>query len=328
MAHVPAVTRPRSQIDMPPLHARGAPKKFTGNPHEVTRFLAHCEKLFTLNNVFEDLEKVESMAEYCSRSVIHILEGMKHYTTPNWAVLRTNMEHMFDADKDLQRHKPSDLRKLTDKWRKRSIKNMGTWRKYIRQFTTIAGWLLQKDIIDDTEYGRYLWKGIHSHLRQIVEDRLLAQDPKRDMTVPFSEEEIVGIVDAKFKRGRFDDDIESGDSDNSDSDDESDTDDSASDNSDSDDEIEYKKKKKSKSSKAKPIVKKKVKRTREVHAHVPAIIPKVAAPAAPPTNGNSDDVGDLVKRLSKMSLNDQEYNYLYYKATRLDPLVAKCVRAP
>ncbi|KAJ7712761.1 hypothetical protein B0H16DRAFT_1479145 [Mycena metata] len=241
MVHVPAVTRPRSQIDMPPLHARGAPKKFTGNPHEVTRFLAHCKRLFTLNNVFKDLEKVESMAEYCSRSVIHILEGMKHYTTPNWVVLRNS----FSSSPN-------------------------------------------------------------------VEDRLLAQDPKHDITVPFSEEEIVGIVDAKFKCGRFDDEIESGDSDNS----------------DSDDEIEYKKKKKSKSSKAKPIVKKKVKHTREVHAHVPGLIPKVAAPAAPPTNGNSDDVGDLVKRLSKMSLDDQEYNYLYYKATRLDPLVAKCIRAP
>ncbi|KAJ7162012.1 hypothetical protein C8R46DRAFT_1222148 [Mycena filopes] len=328
MSNAPAATRPRSQIDMPPLHARGAPKKFTGRAHEVTKFLAHYEKLFTLNNVFDDIEKVESMGEYCSRNVLHTLEGMKHYTTPNWAVLRTNMEHMFDADKDLQRHKPTDLRKLTDKWRRLPIKNMGTWRKYLRHFTTIAGWLLQKEIIDETDYARFLWKGIHSCLRHLIEDRLLSQKPKRDMTVPFTEDEIVGIVDAKFKRGRFDNDLESGTSDSDDSNNESDSDDSESNDSDTDDDIEYKKKKKkSKSSKAKPVLKKKVRRPKETHTSPPGIIHKPAAVPAPAAH-DSEDVGDLVKRLSKMSLNDQEYSYLYYKATSLDPLVAKWVRAP
>ncbi|KAJ7138076.1 hypothetical protein C8R44DRAFT_607263, partial [Mycena epipterygia] len=324
--NIPAATRPRSRIDMPPLHARGAPKKFTGRAHDVTKFLGHCDKLFTLNNVFTDIEKIECMAEYCSRNVIHILEGMKNYSTPNWAVLCTDMEHMFDADKDLQRHRPSDLRKLTDKWRKTPLKSMSLWRKYLRQFTTIAGWLLQKGIIDDQESARYLWKGIHSHLRHVIENRLLAKDPKRDMTIPFSEDDIIGVVDAKFKRGRFDDDIDSEDSDSDDSGIDSDSDDSESDYSDDDEEIEYKKKKKnSHPSKSKLIVKKKVKRTRESQA--PGIIHKPISPM-PPASNNSEDVGDLVKRLSKMSLNDQEYNYLYYKATSLDPLVAKCVRAP
>ncbi|KAJ6532995.1 hypothetical protein B0H19DRAFT_1325024 [Mycena capillaripes] len=322
--NIPAATRPRSRIDMPPLHARGAPKKFTGRPHDITKFLSHCDKLFAMNNVFTNIEKVECMAEYCSRSVIHILEGMKPYTKPDWAVLCSHMAHMFDADKDLQRHRPSDLRKLTDKWRKLSIKNMSDWRKYLRQFTRIAGWLVQKQIIDEAESARYLWKGIPSHLRHVIENRLLAKDPKRDMTVPFGEDEIIGVVDAKFKRGRFDDDIGSEESGSDDSGSESDSD-SESDLSDSDDELEYKKKKKSKSSKSKPAVKKQAKRTRDLHSSI--IAPK-AAPALPSIPNNSAEVGDLVKQLSKMSLEDPEYNYLYYKATKLDPLVVKCVRAP
>ncbi|KAK6980854.1 hypothetical protein R3P38DRAFT_3235181 [Favolaschia claudopus] len=60
---LPPATRPRSRIDMPPLHARGAPKKFTGRPHDITKFLTHCEKLFTQNNVFDDIEKVECMTD-------------------------------------------------------------------------------------------------------------------------------------------------------------------------------------------------------------------------------------------------------------------------
>ncbi|KAJ7938247.1 hypothetical protein B0H13DRAFT_1851694 [Mycena leptocephala] len=294
--NVPAVTRPRSRIDIPPLHSRGAPKKFTGHSHDVSKFLSHCDKLFALNNVFTDLEKVQCMAEYCSRSVIHILEGMKPYAKLNWAVLCSHMEYMFDADKDLQCHRPSDLRKLTDKWRKVPIKNMSDWRKYLHQFTRIAGWLHQKGIIDDTESTQYLWKGIHSHLRDVIENRLLSKDPKRDMTVPFSEDDIIGVVDAKFKHSDY---------------------------SDSEDEFDLKKKKKSK--KSKPVVKKKVERTRE-QAAAPTTRPTTTP--APPVQDSSEDVGELVKRLSKMSIDDHEYNYLYYKATRLDPLVAKCIRAP
>ncbi|KAJ7683405.1 hypothetical protein B0H17DRAFT_1227433, partial [Mycena rosella] len=322
--NVPPATRPRSRIDMPPLHSRGAPKKFTGRSHDVTKFLAHCSKLFTQNNVFTDLEKVECMAEYCSRNVLHILEGMKNYSTPDWALLWTDMEHMFDADKDLQRHRPTDLRKLADKWRKVPIKSMSTWRKYLRQFTTIAGWLVHQTLIDETESARYLWHGIHSKLRHVLENRLLAKDPKRDMTIPFTQEEIIGVIDAKFKRGRFDADIDSDESDSDDSELESDSDNSDSDFSDSDDDLEYKRKRKSKVSKAKPVIKKKAKRTRD---STPGIITRPVT-ATPSILDSTGEVGDLVKRLSNMSLNDKDYNYLYYRATTLDPLVARCIRAP
>ncbi|KAJ7209056.1 hypothetical protein C8J57DRAFT_1036443, partial [Mycena rebaudengoi] len=88
-----------SHIDMPPSHSRRAPKKFTGRAHDVTKFLSHCDKLFAQNNVFDNLDKVECMAEYCSCNVIHILEGQKNYSTPDWSVLCTNMQRMFDADK-------------------------------------------------------------------------------------------------------------------------------------------------------------------------------------------------------------------------------------
>ncbi|KAJ7643281.1 hypothetical protein B0H17DRAFT_1104435, partial [Mycena rosella] len=224
------------------------------------------------------------MAEYCSRNVLHILEGMKNYSTPNWAVLWTDMEHMFDADKDLQRHRPTDFRKFADKWRKVPIKSMSTWRKYLRQFTTIAGWSVHQTFIDETESARYLWHGIHSKLRHVLENRLLAKDPKRDMTIPFTQEEIIGVIDAKSKRGRFDADIDSDESDSDDSELESDSDSSDSDFSDSDDDLEYKKKRKSKVLKAKPVIKKKGKRTRD---SAPEIItrPVTAAPSVLDSTG-------------------------------------------
>ncbi|KAJ6486649.1 hypothetical protein C8R45DRAFT_930281 [Mycena sanguinolenta] len=267
---IPAASWPRSCINMPPLYSRGAPKKVTGRSHDVMKFLSHCDKLFTHNNVFDDIDKCP-----------HISEGMKNYSKPNWAILCTDMQHMFDADKDLQRHKLSDLRKLTEKWRKVPIKTMSLWRK----------WLLLQKQIDQTESNRYLWREIHSHLRHVIENQLLTKDPKRDMTVPFAEDDIIGIVDAKFKY--------------------------------SEDEIDYKKKSK-KSKKSKPAPKKTVKCTHET-VQLPS--PK-SSPSPAPAADTTTEVGELVKQLSRMSLDDKDYNYIYYKATRLDPLIVKCIRAP
>jgi U3 small nucleolar RNA-associated protein 14 len=106
------------------------------------------------------------------------------------------------------------------------------------------------------------------------------------MTVPFTEDEIIGVVDAKFKRGRFNDDIDSEDSDSDDSGFESDSE-SESDFSDSDDETEYKKKK-SKASKSKPVAKKQVKHTRSSRLAGNVSKPVTATPSTPDTSKRSE----------------------------------------
>ncbi|KAJ7090144.1 hypothetical protein C8R44DRAFT_648412, partial [Mycena epipterygia] len=323
--NLPAATRPRSRLDMPALRTRGAPKKFSGSPHDVLKFIAHLEKLFVQNGVTTDLDKVECMAEYCSRKVVHIFEGMKNYTTPNWSVLITDMETMFDADKDQQRHRPHDLKKLTDSWRKYNIKSMSEWRRYIREFTTIAGWLIHHKLMEETECATYLWHGMHPNLRLVAENRLLAKNPTRDMSIPFPRDDIIGVISARFKRGRFDAELDSdsSDSDDDSSDSESDLS-SDSEISDSDDNLPPRRKPK----KTKAKIKKR--RTTRGKTSAPAAAPVVpnAQPKPAARSDNSADVGELVKQLSRMNIEDAEYNYLYYRATSLDPHVAKCVRAP
>ncbi|KAJ7214420.1 hypothetical protein GGX14DRAFT_610853 [Mycena pura] len=269
---LPPVTRPRSRLDMPALKSRGAPTKFKGSPHDIAKFLSHLEKLFVVNNVTSDADKVESMAEYCSRKVVHILEGMPNYTTPNWRDLVIDMKTLFDEDKDQQRHRPNDLKKLTDIWRKQNIKSMSKWRRYLQEFTTIAGWLVHHQLMEEAECARYLWQGLHPKLRKLAEDRLLAQNPTRDMAVPFPQSDIIEVVSARFKRGRFDAEFSS---DSSDSDSDSDS-----------------------------------------------------IQIAKARSNDPNELGDLVKQLSRMNIEDPEYNYLYYRATTLDPHVANCVRAP
>jgi hypothetical protein len=143
------VPRARSRLDMSALQTRGAPKKFKGSPHEIVEFILHLEKLFIVNNVMTDADKVGSMSEYCSCKVVHILEGMPNYTTPNWASLVNDMKSIFDADKDEQRHRPHDLKKLADSWHKKKIKSMSKWNQYLREFTKIAGWLVYHKLMDE-----------------------------------------------------------------------------------------------------------------------------------------------------------------------------------
>ncbi|KAJ7079230.1 hypothetical protein B0H15DRAFT_788110, partial [Mycena belliarum] len=331
--NLPPTSRPRSRLDMPAPHTRGAPKKFKGSPHDVVKFITHLDKLFVSNNVIDDVEKIECMAEYCSRKVVNILEGMEHYTTPNWTLLVTEMETMFDADKDLQRHTPHELKKLTDVWRKRNIKSMTKWRQYIREFTTVAGWLVNHKLMEETESARYLWHGIHPNLRLIVENRLLAKDPTRDMTVPFSRDDVIGVVNARFKRGRFDADLETDSSDSEEDSSDSNSDESSdfSELSDSDEDLPSRRKSKKKKAKGKKRAAPKRRSAAPVSASAPAAAPttttKAAAKAAPTTD-SSAEVGELVKQLARMNIDDADYNYLYYRATSLDPHVAKCVRAP
>ncbi|KAJ7029493.1 hypothetical protein C8F04DRAFT_962861, partial [Mycena alexandri] len=329
MSNLTAPTpRPRSRLDMPALNTRGAPKKFKGSPHDVVKFLGHMEKLFTQNNVVDNIEKIECMAEYCSRNVVHILEGMANYTTPDWPLLVTAMGTMFDADKDQQRHREYDLKKLTDSWRKTHIRSMTDWRQYLREFTKIAGWLVNHGIIDEDTAARYMWKGLHISLRSLVEDRLLAQDPTRDMSVVFPQDDVIGVINARFRRGRFDAELDESRSDSDDESADSDSDDSTdSQVSDSDDDLPPRKKSKKSKSKGKTKKQAKVKRPATPIAPAPARGPKPPR-TAPAVTTSSDEVGDLVKQLSRMNIEDAEYNYLYYRATSLDPHVAKCVRAP
>ncbi|KAJ6526092.1 hypothetical protein B0H19DRAFT_970864, partial [Mycena capillaripes] len=321
MSATPPQPRARSQIDMPPLKTRGAPKKFTGKPQDVARFLSHLEKLFAENNVHDNVERIESLAEYCSRDVVHILEGMKNYSTPKWALLVTDMLSIFDADKDQQRHRFSDLIKLTEKWRKYKIKSMSDWRKYFRAYTKVSGWLENQGLITETEANRYLWQGMCSSLRHIVEEHLLAKDPTRDMTKPFSRADVIKVIEAKFRRGRFDADVESAGSSSEDTDSSSDSDSDISSDSDSDSDLSPPKKKKTKKTKGKT--------NRRTHKSksTPAPAPTTNRPAAR-TTAPSDEVGDLIKRMSRMNIEDPDYNYLYYQATTMDPHAAKCLRAP
>ncbi|KAF7372080.1 hypothetical protein MVEN_00066300 [Mycena venus] len=142
------------------------------------------------------------------------------------------------------------------------------------------------------------------------------------MSKPFPKDEVIKVIEAKFKRGRFDAEL---DSDNESSSDDDSSEDSSSDSeadTDSDGDLSPPKKKTKKSSKSKAKKRTKQAKGSPAPAHSP---PSKSALRPSPA---SDEVGDLIKRMSRMSIEDPDYNYLYYQATKLDPHAAECLRAP
>jgi hypothetical protein len=45
------------------------------------------------------------------------------------------------------------------------MKDLTQWKKYLHEFMTIAGWLLNKKKINETQQAVYFWHRIHSGLQ-------------------------------------------------------------------------------------------------------------------------------------------------------------------
>ena len=106
-----------------------------------------------------------------------------------------------------------DLRKLTNKWHKKVIRNLETWKKYQRDFLTISGWLLKKKKITVADEAARFWHGIHKSLQRIIENRYLAQHPDSDMSEPIEMYEVDKIAKVQFARYKFARNLEDSDSD-------------------------------------------------------------------------------------------------------------------
>lgn len=66
-------------VDFPLPGQKGAPKKFKGKHSEVLTFLHFYERLCSKHHVVDDDDKVESITQYCSRSVRKFMEALPSF---------------------------------------------------------------------------------------------------------------------------------------------------------------------------------------------------------------------------------------------------------
>ena len=317
-----------SILTMPLPDSKAAPEKFRGKSSKIKSFLIHYELLLDQNNVVADKDKCDLITRYCSTTVTDFIQALPSYTKRNWTELRENLLTYYDADFDNKRYSVKDLEKLEKSCRSKYISDLKGWREYGRTFITMAGWLLKKDRISEGEFGLAYWAGIHKKLRRKLENWLIASNPRRDLTNPFTYDEINEAAEKVLMRDRFDVSILEYDSDESEADGgrSSDSEEDASD-SELEDIKRWKKK-----------ARRKVRHTKrrssadeedsdsEDEEIKPARPVKQTKRKVATTD--EQEIEGIIKQLNSMKTDDPEYAALVFRALKKDPDVLKVIRPP
>ncbi|KAG1793820.1 hypothetical protein EV424DRAFT_1603770 [Suillus variegatus] len=358
-------TIPPGPLILPYPGTKHAPPKFKGEYTQVKKFIKQYEKLCQQYQVTSQMDLCENITQYCSTHVADLIEVLESFNSHNWKQLKADLLNNFDADRDTKRYKPRDLVKFVLYQNKKPIRTLSEWKRYMRKFTIIGGWLKTHSKITANDHATYLWKGIHRDLRNRVESRLIAGDPLRDRTIPYSQADIIAAVETCLQRDRFetnlaysDSEISEGETDTSSSSDSSDSE------SDSESEDDYKSRRKSKSKKLTKTRSKSVKRRvkfvdssddEDSSEYYSKKKQKIKARKSRikdlDTDSSSeeeverrrshgkkgkkkskskdpDQIEDLVKHLSDLSIDDPNYTLLYFQALKLDSTIGEVLPKP
>ncbi|KII90434.1 hypothetical protein PLICRDRAFT_107244, partial [Plicaturopsis crispa FD-325 SS-3] len=324
-------TNSYSVFTMPLPGTRNAPKKFKGKHSEIEQFLDIYDRLLLQNRVTDDKDKCTLLTQYCSSKVKSFIKALPSYIANDWGTLRADLMNLYDADLAITTYRQKDLLKFVKESRSKRIRNLTHWKRYCRRFIRIAGYLLHKQKINDSEHATYFWAGIPKDFRMILEARLLANEPSRDMSNPFKYDDIGKIAVAYLQRDKFptmiiDSDESENDSNISDSSEDS----TNSESSDVDSDLDRKKKRKEKKKKRIPSPKRKANKMADKLAAEKLAVQaeKEAMLADKLAAQKQDEVEGLIKQLNKMTVEDAEYGMTYYKAIKIDADIARCVKAP
>ena len=101
--------------DLPLPGTKAAPKKFKGKHSDVEPFLYFFNRLCTKHNVVSDRDRIESLVQYCSRTVKETLEGLKSFELKNWTQFERDFRKYYEAEHDKKRFRISDLNQYIKK---------------------------------------------------------------------------------------------------------------------------------------------------------------------------------------------------------------------
>ncbi|KAG5220514.1 hypothetical protein IMY05_C4577000200 [Salix suchowensis] len=320
----------RSPDMMPGPGEKAAPTRFRGDFDMVKQFIRKYNRLCAAYNLVDPLEKCERLIDYCSRSVRLFIESLPSYQNGHWAQLEKDVLKYYDADLDETRYIPDQLAELAEEWQQIKINDLATWKSYQREFHTKAGWLLSKDKVTKEMEAGYFWQGIHRKFRQDIEIRLFASNPTLTPKKAYPIDLVSSIAERLLERNRFEYSLMGVNNERPDWYTQTESDDSDDESTDSEryrkakkhrayrkshsrafkkdeSDSEVENKKKSKSSKSRR------------HNH--------SSKSRKDTN-NQDEVEQLISQMSHMDIADPGYAVVYYKATKLDPMVGNIMSAP
>ncbi|KAG0701119.1 hypothetical protein DFH29DRAFT_806720, partial [Suillus ampliporus] len=196
-----------SMLTMPNPGTKAAPAKFKGSYSEVKSFLKHYKKLCDCHNVASDSDKCEYITQYMSRHVTEFVEGLLSFRTPNWTKLREDILKYYDADLDTKQYRRKDLISYIKMMHDKKISSLTAWKKYVRGFICIGGWLQQANKLMHKEYASYFWEGIYKQLQTKIKSRLMGSEPDRDLTLAFPVSKVATTAEKLLHCDRFDTDL-------------------------------------------------------------------------------------------------------------------------
>ena len=183
---------------------RYAPRTLTSKArhHDLRHFLEVYDHLCSHYKITSEAEKCKGILAYCSSRVAKMIEQFPSYIQGSYSDMTQDL-YYFLADED-NSYSISKIEALTKKWRKRKIETLEQFKHYHRKYFEVMGKAIGSEIINQKEYNRYFWEGLHHTLRRRIEDRLSVLDPDLDVSVPFDMSDVIKAVKNIFNRKRFD----------------------------------------------------------------------------------------------------------------------------
>ncbi|KAJ7588706.1 hypothetical protein C8J56DRAFT_1049627 [Mycena floridula] len=198
--------RTPEMMPLPP--NKGAPKKFRGDYAYVRKFLKQYVQLCRAYNVTSEQEKCEKLLDYVSSRVGKFIESNSNYINKDWDELEKDLLHYYDAERVDTRYALKDLVLLTDKWAKKDMSDLATYKRYSIEFHTIAGWLVMKDMLTIRHRDGHFFRGIKRGLREKLEERYINQNRGATLKDPIPIAAIDKMIENQFNRHSYCDELE------------------------------------------------------------------------------------------------------------------------
>ncbi|TRM55223.1 hypothetical protein BD626DRAFT_543440 [Schizophyllum amplum] len=232
---------------------------------------------------------------------------------------KKNLLYFYDAEKGEHTYVAVDVVDFAKKSSEKKIQNMAQWKQYYRRFTRRSGALVNSGHISEEDESYYLWMGIHSDLRSVLETHIQlrrqldgygsdSEDDSDTEEQPYTVAEITSAARHHFKRNRFVSRRFDADRFGQRPSDESSATETDSEGEDTSEDSDNEKQKKKARQEKKKRMKKKEQRKE-----------KKQLERASKMSGSPAELTQLVKQLNGMKPDHESYAPMYYQAVVLDP---------
>lgn len=147
------------------------------------------------------------MIQYCSNQIADLVENIPTFIQGDYTQLVKDLNWLFDGDWKKAEHHIGDIANFAQMWRNEKINSLETFKEYHREYIKVAGPLKNEGYIDEKEYNRGFWGGLHRETRDRIERRMTDNEPGLDLAIPFPMEKVIKAAEHIYNRTRFDKDL-------------------------------------------------------------------------------------------------------------------------